>query len=122
MCGLHQLHLSISSVTKQCSRDVPDTDTGICYPVKFGHPALSGYLPDSTVTCFITTIKWKSLLRLKYYENTNMFFVVKYCIKHVGLAKNVVFLINNCLGALSIWLLSSIQLLSGNYFFLTGIW
>ncbi len=55
-------------------------------------------------------------MQLKYYENTNMFFVVKYCIKHVGLAKNVVFLINNCLGALSIWLLSSIRLLSVNHF------
>ena len=73
------------------------------------------------MTYFITTIKRKSLLRLKNYENTHMFFVVKYGIKHVGLVKNVVFLINNCLGALSIWLLSSIRLLSGNHFFLTGI-
>ena len=91
-------------------------DTSIRYPVKFGHPALSGirvkfarYLPDSTVTYFITTIKRKSLSRLKNYENTNMFFVVKYCIKHVGLVKNVAFLINNCLGAMSIWLLSGIR-------------
>ena len=30
-----------------CSRDVPDPDTGIRYPVKFRHPALSGInLPD----------------------------------------------------------------------------
>jgi hypothetical protein len=29
------------------SRDVPDPDTGIRYPVKFRHPALSGInLPD----------------------------------------------------------------------------
>ena len=35
------------------------------------------------MTYFITTIKRKSLLRPKNYENTNMFFVVKYCIKHV---------------------------------------
>ncbi len=63
----------------------------------------------SAVTHFITTIKWKSLLHLKNYENMNTFFVVKYCIKHVGLVKNVVFLVNNCLGALSICLLSGIQ-------------
>ena len=50
-----------------------------------------------------------------------MFFVVKYCIKHVGLVKNVVFLINNCLGAMTTWLLSGIRLLSGNHFLLTGI-
>ena len=56
-----------------------------------------------------------------------MFFVVKYCIKHVGLVKNVVFLINNCLGAMSIWLFSGIRLLSGyypvsdNHFLLTSI-
>ena len=50
-------------------RDVPDPDTGIPYPVKFRHPALSGirykfagYLPDSTVRYFVTTMKWKSLL------------------------------------------------------------
>jgi hypothetical protein len=48
-------------------RDVPDT--GIRYPVKFRHPALSGiryifagYLPDSTVRYFLTTMKRKSLL------------------------------------------------------------
>jgi hypothetical protein len=48
-------------------RDVPDT--GIRYPVKFRHPALSGirykfagYLPDSTVRYFVTTMKRKSLL------------------------------------------------------------
>ena len=34
---------------------------------------------------------------------------------------NVVFLINNCLGAMSILLLSGIWLLPGNYFLLTGI-
>ena len=28
--------------------------------------------------------------------------MVKYCIKHIGLVKNVVFLINNCLGAMTI--------------------
>jgi hypothetical protein len=46
------------------SRDVPDPDTGIRYPVKFRHPALSGiqykfagYLPDSTVRYFVTTMK-----------------------------------------------------------------
>ncbi len=57
-------------------RDVPDPDNSIWYPVKFRHPALSGirvkfagYLPDSTVTYFITTIKRKSLLQLKNYEN-----------------------------------------------------
>ena len=54
----------------------------------------AGYLPDSTVTYFIATIKRKSLPQLKNYENTNMFFVVKYCIKHVGLAKNVVSVFN----------------------------
>jgi hypothetical protein len=50
-------------------RDVPDPDTGIRYPVKFRHPALSGirykfagYLPDSTVRYFVITMKWKSLL------------------------------------------------------------
>jgi hypothetical protein len=55
--------------TKPLDRDVPDPDTGIRYPVKFRHPALSGirykfagYLPDSTVRYFLTTIKWKSLL------------------------------------------------------------
>ncbi len=58
------------------------------------------------MTYFITTIKRKSLPRLRNYENTNMFFVVKYCIKHVGLVKNVMFLINNCLGAMTTWLLS----------------
>jgi hypothetical protein len=49
------------------SRDVPDT--GIRYQVKFKHPALSGirykfagYLPDSTVRYFVTTLKRKSLL------------------------------------------------------------
>ena len=46
-----------------------------------------------------------------------MFFVVKYCIKHVGLVKNAVFLINNCLEALSSWMLSGIHLLSGNNLF-----
>ena len=63
--------------------DVPDPVTSIRYPVKFRHLALSGirvffagYLLDSTVTYFITTIRRKSLLRLKNYENTNMFFVV----------------------------------------------
>ena len=61
------------------------------------------------MTYFITTIKRKSLPRFKNYENTNMFFVVKYCIKHVGLVKNVVFLINNCLGAMTTWLLSGIR-------------
>ena len=39
--------------------------------------------------------------------------MVKYCIKHVGLVKNVVFLIDNCLGAMTIWLVSGIRLLSG---------
>ena len=41
-------------------RDVLDPDTGIRYPVKFRHPALSGirykfagYLPDSTVRYFL---------------------------------------------------------------------
>ena len=50
-------------------RDVPDPDTGIRYPVKFRHPALSGiqykfagYLPDSTVRYFFATMKRKSLL------------------------------------------------------------
>ena len=49
------------------SRDVPDPDSTIRYPVKCRHPALSGirvkfagYLPDSTVTYFITNIKWKT--------------------------------------------------------------
>ena len=48
-------------------RDVPDPDSTIRYPVKCTHPALSGirvkfagYLPDSTVTYFITNIKWKT--------------------------------------------------------------
>ena len=48
-------------------RDVPDPDSTIRYPVKCRHPALSGirvefagYLPDSTVTYFITNIKWKT--------------------------------------------------------------
>jgi hypothetical protein len=43
--------------------------SGIRYPVKFRHPALSGirykfagYLPDSTVTYFVTIMKRKSLL------------------------------------------------------------
>jgi hypothetical protein len=51
------------------NRDMPDPDTGIRYPVKFRHPALSsirykfaGYLPDSTVRYFVTTMKRKSLL------------------------------------------------------------
>ena len=69
------------------------------------------------MTYFITTIKRKSLLRLKNYENTNAFFVVKYCIKHVGLVKNVVFLINNCLGAM----VSGYYPVYGNHFLLTGI-
>ena len=50
-------------------RDVSDPDTGIRYPVKFRHPALSGirykfagYLSDSTVRYFFTTMKRKSLL------------------------------------------------------------
>ena len=50
-------------------RDVPDPVTGIRYPVKFRHPALysirykfAGYLPDSTVRYFLTTMKRKSLL------------------------------------------------------------
>ena len=54
-------------------RDVPDPDSTIRYPVKCRYPALSGtrvkfggYLPDSTVTYFITNIKWKT------------------CIEHVG--------------------------------------
>jgi hypothetical protein len=49
------------------SRDVPDPDTGIRLKVR--HPALSGirykfagYLPDSTVRYFVTTMKRKSLL------------------------------------------------------------
>ena len=49
------------------SRDVPDTGTR--YLVKFRHLALSGirykfsgYLPDSTVRYFVTTMKRKSLL------------------------------------------------------------
>ena len=49
------------------SRDVPDPDSTIRYPVKCRHPALSGirvkftgYLLDSTVTYFITNIKWKT--------------------------------------------------------------
>ena len=49
------------------SRDVPDLDSTIRYPVKCRHPALSGirvkfagYLSDSTVTYFITNIKWKT--------------------------------------------------------------
>ena len=49
------------------SRDVPDPDNTIRYPVKFRHLALSGirakfagYLLDSTVTYFITNIKWKT--------------------------------------------------------------
>ena len=48
-------------------RDVPDPGSTIRYPVKCRHPALSvirvkfaGYLPDSTVTYFITNIKWKT--------------------------------------------------------------
>ena len=48
-------------------RDVPDPDSTIRYPVKCRHPALSGirvkfagYLPDSTVTYFVTNIKWKT--------------------------------------------------------------
>ncbi len=49
-----------------------------------------------------------------------MFFVVKCCIKHVGLVKNVVFLINNCLGAMT-WLLSGYYPVSGDHFLLTGI-
>ena len=51
----------------------------------------------------------------------NMFFVVKCCIKPVGLVKNVVFLINNCLGAMTTWLLSGISgyyPVSGNHFLL----
>jgi hypothetical protein len=58
-----------SAIGKHLSRDVPDPDTGIRYPVKFRHPALSGirykfagYLPDSTVRYFFTTMKRKSLL------------------------------------------------------------
>ena len=36
-----------SAIGKHLSRDVPDPDTGIRYPVKFRHPALSGInLPD----------------------------------------------------------------------------
>ena len=46
-------------------------------------------------------------------KTRTFFFVVKFCIKHVGLVKNVVFLINNCLGAMSILLLSGIWLLPG---------
>ena len=61
----------------------------------------------------LNSAKRKSLLRLKNYENTHMFVVVKYGIEHVGLVNNVVFLINNCLGALSIWFLFGIRLLSG---------
>ena len=48
-------------------RDVPDPDSTIRYPVKCRHSALSGiqvkfagYLPDSSVTYFITNIKWKT--------------------------------------------------------------
>ncbi len=41
-------------------------------------------------------------------------FCVEILIKHVGLVKNVVFLISNCLGAMSILLLSGIWLLPGN--------
>ena len=64
------------------TRDVPDPDTGIRYAVKFRHPALSSirvkfrhpalsgirvkYLPDSTVTYFITTIKRKKLRKHKH--------------------------------------------------------
>jgi hypothetical protein len=60
-------------------RDVPDPDTGIQYPVKFRHPALSGirykfagYLPDSNVRYFVTTMKRKRLI-LGVYKlwNTN---------------------------------------------------
>ncbi len=40
-------------------------------------------------------------------------FSVEILIQHVGLVKNVRFLINNCLGAMSILLLSDIWLLSG---------
>jgi hypothetical protein len=60
------------------SRDAPDPDTGIRYPVKFRHPALSGirykfagYLPDSTVIYFLTTMKRKSLLGVYKLGNTN---------------------------------------------------
>jgi hypothetical protein len=39
------MHACISSIAP--TRDVPDPDTGIRYPVKFRHPALSGInLPD----------------------------------------------------------------------------
>ena len=51
------------------SRDVPDPDTSTRYLVKFRYLALSGirykfagYLPDSTVRYFVTTMKRKSLL------------------------------------------------------------
>ena len=58
---------STSTIYRVGFRDVPDPDSTIRYPVKCGHPVLSGirvkftgYLPDRTVTYFITNIKWKT--------------------------------------------------------------
>ena len=58
---------TVGKLLCQIYRDVPDPDSTIRYPVKCRHPALSGirvkfagYLPDSTVTYFITNIKWKT--------------------------------------------------------------
>ena len=68
------------------------------------------------MTYFITTSNEKVCCGLKI-----MFFVVKYCIKHIGVVKIVVFLINNCLGAMTTWLLSGYYPVSGSHFLLTGI-
>jgi hypothetical protein len=67
--SIHECIPSTGITLLYITRDVPDPDTGIRYPVKFRHPALSGirykfagYLPDSTVRYFVTTMKRKGLL------------------------------------------------------------
>ena len=60
---------------------MPDPDTGKIWTSGTIRVKFARYLPDSTVTYFITTIKRTRLPWLKNYEKiTNMFFVVKYCI------------------------------------------
>ena len=66
--ALHlKAHALISEYRHMLLRDVPDPDSTIRYPVKCRHPILSGirvkfpgYLSNSTVTYFITNIKWKT--------------------------------------------------------------
>ena len=63
------------------SRDVPDPDSTIRYPVKYRHPALSGirvkfagYFLGEYCDIFYFKHQIEKLTVVKNYENTNVFF------------------------------------------------